>query len=73
MARIRPKETFLESADWYQATWNLLDADSHMNIVFSRDDGGSFDGIPAHDVVNGRLGAAINMSQLCHIGYTAQK
>jgi hypothetical protein len=70
---MRPKETFIEDAAWYQDTWNPLDVDSHMNIVFSRDDGGSFEGIPGHYIVNARLGAAINMSQFCHIGYTPVK
>jgi len=70
---MRPKETFLEDAAWYQDTWKPLDVDSHMNIVFSRDDGGNFEGIPAHYVVNGRLGAVLNMSQFCHIGYTPVK
>jgi len=67
---MRPKETFVADSKWYQDSWIPADVESHMNIVFSRSDGGTFEGIPAHLVANGRVNGFVNMTQFCQIGYT---
>lgn len=64
-----PNASYLTSAQWYitGTAWRPTAAESHMNVRFSRNDGGEFQGIASHFVGNNALGAFVNMTQFCSI------
>jgi len=61
--------SYLTSAQWYitGTAWRPTAVESHMNVRFSRNDGGEFQGIASHVVGNNALGAFVNMTQFCSI------
>jgi hypothetical protein len=65
-------ETFVAPVTFYEQTinWRPTDLESHVNIVFDRDDGFTFTGMAGHAVYNARLNAYLNMSQFCGINKT---
>jgi hypothetical protein len=65
-------ETFVAPISFYENTikWVPAPEESHVNIVFDRDDGGTFIAMAGHAVYNARLNAYLNMTQFCGINKT---
>jgi hypothetical protein len=66
---IAANESYVVSMRWYEQSvgWNPIFGQSHANIIFSRDDGGTYQAVVGYSIFNQEFSAYVNMTQFCGI------